>query len=73
MAALMVAGTFISVTFRSKLRRVIPYFTALVACVLILRGLNVGIPYVSPVMPGTTTVTVIGCHPDSAIISTIRQ
>ncbi len=73
MAVLMVAGTFISVAFRSKVRRVIPYFVGLVACVLILRGLNLGIPYVSPVMPGTTTVDVIGCHPDSIIISTIRH
>lgn len=72
MAVLMVAGTFISVTFRSKIRRLIPYFVGVVACVLILRGLNLGIPYVSPVMPGSNSVNVIHCHPDSITVSTIR-
>ncbi len=73
MVVLMVAGTFISVAFRSRIRRMVPYFAGLVACVLILRGLNLGIPYVSPVMPGSTNIEVLGCHPDSIIVNTVRQ
>jgi sulfite exporter TauE/SafE len=39
---------FITTSFRSKLTKTIPYFLILVAILLILRGLNLGIPYVSP-------------------------
>ncbi len=39
---------FITPSFRTKLNKVVPYFLALVAVLLILRGLNLGIPYVSP-------------------------
>jgi sulfite exporter TauE/SafE len=73
MVVLMIAGTFISVTFRSKIRRLVPYFAGIVACVLILRGLNLGIPYISPVMPGSGEIQVVGCHPDSIMVNTVRQ
>lgn len=73
MVVLMVAGTFISVAFRSGIRRMVPYFAVLVACVLILRGLNLGIPYISPVMPGSNSIEVVGCHPDSIMVNTVRQ
>lgn len=73
MVVLMVAGTFVSVALRSRIRRLVPYFAALVACVLILRGLNLGIPYISPVMPGSHAIEVVGCHPDSIMVNTVRQ
>ncbi|MEN8248314.1 MAG: sulfite exporter TauE/SafE family protein [Bacteroidota bacterium] len=47
---LSVFGTIISPAWRNKLNRAVPYFLGLVAILLILRGLNLGIPLVSPKM-----------------------
>ncbi|MFA5403346.1 MAG: sulfite exporter TauE/SafE family protein [Ignavibacteria bacterium] len=42
------AGNFINVQVRQKLSRAIPYFAGLIAILFILRGLSLGIPYISP-------------------------
>lgn len=47
--------------FRLRARRWLPYFTALTAVLLILRGLNLGIPYVSPLLAGPRPAA-IECH-----------
>jgi sulfite exporter TauE/SafE len=39
---------FISLNVRTRLARVLPVFTAIVGVLLIVRGLNLGIPYLSP-------------------------
>jgi sulfite exporter TauE/SafE len=41
-------GNYVGVSLRQKIRRVYPYMMALMACLLILRGMGLGIPYVSP-------------------------
>lgn len=41
-------GNYISVSIRQKIRKAYPYMMMLVACLLIVRGLGLGIPYVSP-------------------------
>ena len=43
-----VAGGFINIGIRKKMTRLIPVFTLVFAVIFILRGLNLGIPYVSP-------------------------
>jgi hypothetical protein len=48
MALTMVFGKFISLGFRKALNKITPYMIMGVAVLLILRGLNLGIPYVSP-------------------------
>ena len=48
MALTMFFGKFISQNIRGKLNSMMPYFIMLVAVLLIVRGLNLGIPYVSP-------------------------
>lgn len=48
MALTMVFGKFISQGLRAKFSRLIPHITVFVAVLLILRGLNLGIPLVSP-------------------------
>jgi sulfite exporter TauE/SafE len=48
MLALSLAGTAIQGSLRLKLQRAIPFCLALVAVLLILRGLGLGIPYLSP-------------------------
>ncbi|MFT4094530.1 MAG: sulfite exporter TauE/SafE family protein [Niabella sp.] len=48
MILLMLSGRYISFPLRLKLKKFIPYFIAFVAVLMIIRGLNLGIPYISP-------------------------
>ncbi len=41
-------GNFIGVQLRQKIRAAYPYMMMLMACLLILRGMGLGIPYISP-------------------------
>jgi sulfite exporter TauE/SafE len=41
-------GNYVSLGIRQKIRRAYPYMMMLMACLLILRGMGLGIPYVSP-------------------------
>ncbi|MBS1750772.1 MAG: sulfite exporter TauE/SafE family protein [Bacteroidetes bacterium] len=62
MVALGLVGARLTLSVRHALRRIIPYGIALMALILILRGLNLGIPFISPVLqhsPGTAE----SCHP----------
>jgi uncharacterized protein len=48
MLLLMLFGTSMSLHMRIKLRKLMPYVMCMVAALLILRGMNLGIPYISP-------------------------
>jgi sulfite exporter TauE/SafE len=48
MLFLVLFSTQLSLQYRNAMRRWLPVFTAVVAVLLILRGLDLGIPYVSP-------------------------
>ena len=48
MFGMMVAGRYISVTVRQKMRKLVPVFVGVMACLMILRGLGLNIPMVSP-------------------------
>lgn len=48
MASLMAFGKFISLRVRSLMNQAVPYMIGVMAILLILRGLNLGIPYLSP-------------------------
>lgn len=61
MLALSVAGGFASADFRFYIRRATPYLMACIAILLILRGLNLGIPFISPLLPTAQNGAVI-CH-----------
>ncbi|MDE3211829.1 MAG: sulfite exporter TauE/SafE family protein [Bacteroidota bacterium] len=41
-------GSFIKMSLRQKIRKAYPYFMTAIALLLILRGLGLGIPFVSP-------------------------
>ncbi len=41
-------GNYVSIGLRQKIRKAYPYMMMLMACLLILRGMGMGIPYVSP-------------------------
>jgi len=61
MAGVMVFGRRISLHHRQVINKTIPYMVSVMACILILRGLNLGIPYVSPKM-GESIRTIPTCH-----------
>ena len=42
------AGNLISLQVRQKISKTVPYFAGLFAILFILRGLSLGIPYISP-------------------------
>ena len=48
MLAVSLAGNFISVAVRQRINKLIPAFMIVLACLFLLRGMNLGIPYVSP-------------------------
>lgn len=61
MTAFSYFGTSLSLNIRRAFRRAIPVGIAVMACLLILRGMNLGIPFVSPVLH-TSHETAIDCH-----------
>lgn len=48
MLAVALAGKMVSLGFRKFLQPLVPASLCLLACLFILRGLNLGIPYISP-------------------------
>ena len=62
MIVLSLLGNSISINFRSKIRKVMPLFVVSMALLLILRGMNLGIPYVSPEMSATKAECHKCCH-----------
>lgn len=54
-------GFILKMSARNVMRKVVPYFVGLAALLLIVRGMGLNIPYVSPVMAGPNGAT-IPCH-----------
>ena len=59
MLALSLSGRLIPFSLRLRLLKVVPVAVFLLASLLILRGMGLGIPYVSPVLSGDTPIC---CH-----------
>jgi len=58
---LQITGRMVPISLRQRIRGALPYLTAFMAVLLILRGLNLGIPFVSPILAGGPGRT-ISCH-----------
>ena len=63
MLAISLAGNLISLKLRKSLSRIIPYFIVLLGLLFILRGLNLGIPYISPKLSQQGDTTTMECCP----------
>lgn len=61
MFALMIFKSKMSLTFRALFQKVVPTFTIILAVLLIVRGLNLGIPYFSPKVNSVKDKTNIEC------------
>lgn len=49
-------------SFKNRIRRMIPVFVVIIGVLFILRGMGLGIPYVSPKPMNTMAATSIECH-----------
>lgn len=63
MAGLMAVGRWIQPSVRRNINRLVPYSIGVLAMILVLRGLNLGIPFISPKMPAGDTTEM--CHKPS--------
>lgn len=48
MTAAILLGNFVNLTVRKKIQKAIPVFVVIIGILFILRGLGLGIPYISP-------------------------
>ncbi len=48
MTSAIYLGNFLNAQVRQRIRRAIPVFVVIIACLFIVRGLGLGIPYISP-------------------------
>ncbi len=63
MTSAIYLGNFLNVQVRQRIRKAIPVFIVIIACLFIVRGLGLGIPYLSP-KPVTETIDAsYECHP----------
>ena len=63
MTSAIYLGNFLNVQVRQRIRKAIPVFIVVIACLFIVRGMGLGIPYISP-KPVTETVdSDYECHP----------
>ncbi len=62
MFAASVFGKFINIGIRTKFRKATPYLAIVLAVIFIMRGMNLGIPYISPKLSSQVEVTEEMCH-----------
>ena len=54
-------GVKVNLVTRQHIKKMMPYIAVVMAVILILRGLNLGIPFISPVLAGPPPAAVV-CH-----------
>ncbi len=69
MFGLSLSGRLVPLLWRTRMRQAVPYAASVLAVVFIVRGLGLGIPYLSPQLPPATatasaaqSVPVYDCH-----------
>ena len=55
-------GKFINTQVKQRIQRAIPVFVILIGLLFIIRGLGLGIPYLSPAPITDIATSVIDCH-----------
>jgi len=55
------AGNLIGIKYRQQLMKAVPYLIAIIGIIFIIRGLHLGIPYLSPHISAQTG-SVVSCH-----------
>ncbi|WP_339756712.1 sulfite exporter TauE/SafE family protein [uncultured Winogradskyella sp.] len=55
-------GKFLNTTIKQRIQKAIPVFVVIIGVLFILRGLGLGIPYLSPSLLVKMTTSAIECH-----------
>lgn len=55
-------GKFLNTTIKQRIQKAIPVFVVIIGVLFILRGLGLGIPYISPAPIVETATSTIECH-----------
>ena len=48
MSSMVYLNSFLTISFRNRIQKIIPYVAVIIGVLFILRGLGIGIPYISP-------------------------
>ncbi|MNG40538.1 hypothetical protein D3C84_1291610 [compost metagenome] len=62
MSSVVYINSILTVSVRNKIQQVIPYVVVLIGVLFILRGLGLGIPYVSPATMSLFVQANPNCH-----------
>ncbi|MFI1771617.1 sulfite exporter TauE/SafE family protein [Thalassobellus citreus] len=62
MTSAIYLSNFLKGSVRQKIQKAIPVFVILIGALFILRGLGLGIPYISPALTNDTVTSSINCH-----------
>lgn len=62
MSAIVIINSILTVPIRNKIQRAIPYFGIFIGMLFILRGLGMGIPYISPSTQSLFVQEKANCH-----------
>ncbi|MEM7185606.1 MAG: sulfite exporter TauE/SafE family protein [Bacteroidota bacterium] len=62
MTAAVYMGSVITQNVKRRIRRSIPVFVVIIGCLFVLRGMGLGIPYVSPKLAQAKVGPAIECH-----------
>lgn len=57
-------GQFLTQSTRSRVNKLSPVFAVIIGCLFILRGLNLGVPYISPKVSDNQTTVKECCKPE---------
>ncbi|WP_133272955.1 sulfite exporter TauE/SafE family protein [Hymenobacter radiodurans] len=68
MLALSLSGQLVPSVWRARMRRAVPVMATCLALLFIVRGLSLGIPYLSPQLNGTARVTTRGAMQQPATV-----
>ncbi|RPD47360.1 sulfite exporter TauE/SafE family protein [Paracnuella aquatica] len=62
MLAVVFFGNYMNQQMRLRLRKAVPLFLLVMGTLLVLRGLNLGIPFISPQLPELAKGSAAACH-----------
>ena len=62
MFATVLIGNYLNQSLRQKIHKAVPALLFFMAVLLILRGMNLGIPFISPELRGHDQIEAIECH-----------
>lgn len=62
MFATVLMGNYLNQSLRQKISKAVPALLFFMAILLILRGMNLGIPFISPEIGGQHVHDAVGCH-----------